>query len=127
MLHNFGGNRGIRGDLPTIARDPLDALEYSNGTMLGIGLTMEGIYQNYIVYDLTLEMSWTSKPIDYAEWVIQFTKQRYHSSEVNAIHTWMALAHTAYSCTRCVGGVGKSVLVQRYVFYQIGNQFHHAI
>ena len=116
VLHDFGGNMGIRGDLPTIMTAPIDALQSSNGTMLGIGLTMEGIYQNYVVYDLTLEMAWTSKKLDYSAWILQFVKQRYNIPEKNAAHAWQILAATAYNCTRCIGGIGKSILVYRYEY-----------
>ena len=33
---------------------------YVNSTMVGIGLTMEGINQNEIVYEFLLEKSWRS-------------------------------------------------------------------
>jgi len=39
-----------------------------NGTMVGSGITPEGINQNYVMYDLMLEMGWTDKPVNLTNW-----------------------------------------------------------
>ena len=36
--------------------------------MVGTGLTMEGINQNYVVYDKMLEMGWRKKVPDLNQW-----------------------------------------------------------
>ncbi len=38
------------------------------GTLIGIGLTPEGINQNYVVYDFMTEMSLNLVPIDTDHW-----------------------------------------------------------
>ena len=38
---------------------------------------MEGIYQNYIVYDLTLEMAWRKEAVDIKEWVAEYCNRQY--------------------------------------------------
>jgi len=46
-LHNFGGTNSLYGRLPVIATAPLQALGTAGVTMVGVGITMEGINQNY--------------------------------------------------------------------------------
>ena len=52
LLHNYGGARGIYGNLTTIGNDPIDALMDPNSTMVGVGITPEAIEHNPVVYDL---------------------------------------------------------------------------
>ena len=52
LLHNFGGMRGIYGNLDQIATDPIATASASGSTFIGIGLTPEAIEQNPVVYDL---------------------------------------------------------------------------
>ena len=52
LLHNYGGTRGIYGNLTTIAIDPLIALKAPGSTMVGTGITPEAIEHNPVVYDL---------------------------------------------------------------------------
>ena len=40
--------------------------------MVGTGLTMEGIDQNYIVYDKMLEMGWRNSVPDLNQWYYLF-------------------------------------------------------
>ncbi|CAK4077588.1 unnamed protein product [Aphanomyces euteiches] len=123
VLHNFGGNMGLRGDLPTLASDPVVAKAESNGTMIGIGLTMEGIFQNYIVYDLTLQMAWTSQPVDLDVWVPDFIHSRYHVNDENAKKTWTTLLHSVYNVTKAYGGVTKSLVTLRPHWKMIRDSF----
>ncbi len=46
--------------------------------MVGTGLTMEGINQNYIVYDKMLEMGWRNQVPDLNQWY----GQRFFSLEL---------------------------------------------
>ncbi|KAL3659565.1 hypothetical protein V7S43_015552 [Phytophthora oleae] len=110
VLHNFGGNTGMRGDLPTLGTAPVLANRNSNGTMIGIGLTMEGIYQNYVVYDLTLQMAWVDTPLDMDEWVPSFAAQRYHSLDAHTERAWGFLLQSVYNRTLGYGGVTKGLI-----------------
>ena len=57
LLHNYGGARGIYGNLTTIANDPIDAMKAPNSTMVGVGMTPEAIEHNPVVYDLMVRRS----------------------------------------------------------------------
>ena len=51
---------------------PFEGRSIANSSMIGTGLTMEGIFQNYVMYDLMLEMAWrTSSPDPVQWWVLQ--------------------------------------------------------
>ncbi|CAK4783087.1 unnamed protein product [Aphanomyces euteiches] len=112
LLHNFGGNTGLRGNLPQYAREPAHARDQSNGTMIGVGLTMEGIFQNYVVYDLMLQQAWETKPLDLNHWLPNFIHSRYHATNPNALRAWQALLSSVYN----VGdgdGVTKNIVAVR--------------
>lgn len=126
VLHNFGGNTGMRGDLPTLATAPAAARDASDGTMAGIGLAMEGIFQNYVVYDLSLQMAWQHTPVDTARWIKQFATQRYNlvsdfttnnglvdeHAETPAVYTaWEYLLRSVYNRTLAYGGVTKNIVI----------------
>ncbi|MBA0790241.1 hypothetical protein Gohar_014905 [Gossypium harknessii] len=64
MLHNFAGNIEMYGILDALASGPIEALTSENSTMVGIGMSMEGIEQNPIVYDLMSEMAFQHKKVD---------------------------------------------------------------
>ncbi|EQC40223.1 hypothetical protein SDRG_02871 [Saprolegnia diclina VS20] len=113
VLHNFGGSLGMRGDLPTIASDLVAARTASAGTLLGLGLTMEGIYQNYIVYDLALQMPWQASALDVPTYVDAFIRARYHHPTQNALDAWQRLAATVYNVSKGFGGVTKCIVSLR--------------
>ncbi|KAG6510426.1 hypothetical protein ZIOFF_028447 [Zingiber officinale] len=64
MLHNFAGNIEMYGILDSIALGPIEAQISKNSTMVGVGMSMEGIEQNPIVYDLMSEMAFHHKPVN---------------------------------------------------------------
>jgi alpha-N-acetylglucosaminidase len=109
VLHNFGGNTGMRGDLPTLGQDPVVSNQASQGTMIGVGLTMEGIFQNYVVYDLTLQMAWQSTPVNTIEWVNDYVYRRYHTPNDHAQQAWRVLHRSVYNRTKAYGGVTKNL------------------
>ncbi|EPS59011.1 hypothetical protein M569_15800, partial [Genlisea aurea] len=63
MLHNFGGNIEMYGVLDAVASGPINARTSSNSTMVGVGMCMEGIEQNPVVYELMSEMAFRHDPI----------------------------------------------------------------
>eukprot|EP00760_Papus_ankaliazontas_P018377 PhM_4_TR17470/c0_g1_i3/m.33027/K01205/NAGLU; alpha-N-acetylglucosaminidase len=59
MLHNYGGQRGLYGNLTHIVSAPVaDALSADYPSMSGVGLTMEATEQNIVVYELFLDATW---------------------------------------------------------------------
>ncbi|KAF4347208.1 hypothetical protein G4B88_021529 [Cannabis sativa] len=64
---HFAGNIEMYGILDAIASRSIDARTSENSTManvVGVGMSMEGIEQNPIVYDLMSEMAFLHKKVD---------------------------------------------------------------
>lgn len=98
MLHNFGGNTNLFGRMDVVATAPAEALNNpKSGKMKGIGLSMEGIEQNPVLYELMMENTWTSKPIDLKTWLPNFVRNRYGKTNANALKGWEILRKTVYN------------------------------
>jgi len=98
MLHNFGGNTNLFGRMDVVATAPAAALkDPKSGKMSGIGLTMEGIEQNPVLYELMMENTWQSTPIDLNTWLPKFVLNRYGKQNTNAIKAWDILRKTVYT------------------------------
>ncbi|KAM0060887.1 putative alpha-N-acetylglucosaminidase [Helianthus debilis subsp. tardiflorus] len=64
MLHNFAGNVEMYGFLDSVGSGPVEARVSKNSTMVGVGMSMEGIEQNPVAYDLMSEMAFQHNKID---------------------------------------------------------------
>ena len=105
MLHNFGKNINMSGNLNSIANDPANALnDPASKNMSGIGLTMEGIEQNPFVYAMMLENVWRDKPIDKDEFLRTYLIQRYGSLDETVFAAWQTLMASVYENTVNNGG-----------------------
>jgi len=100
MLHNFGGNPGMWGNLTHVLRQPhLDRGKGSDNTMDGVGITMEAIGQNYVMYEAILEARWRTEPIAAPQWLYDYLQRRYgeklgKSTEVQ--NAWSILEQVVY-------------------------------
>jgi len=116
-LHNFGGNHGLTGTLYNISNGIPTALSYPDTSVIGVGTTMEGIWQNYIVYDLTYQMGYNSEPINVDDYVNQYAMRRYGLSQTTSNNTvvqllldgWNNLKNTVYNISHW-GGVQKNMM-----------------
>ena len=105
MLHNFGGRINLYGLMNDVAKDPSSALHNPNsGKMVGIGLTMEGIGQNPVIYELMMENVWRETPIDLNTWLKDYIWRRYGKKNVDAEKAWNILRQTVYADTITAGG-----------------------
>jgi alpha-N-acetylglucosaminidase len=116
MLHNFGQNINMSGNVTSVANDPAAALnDPTSGNMSGIGLTMEGIEQNPMVYALMLENVWRDQPVDKDEFLKTYLTQRYGSFNETAFKAWQIIMSSAYENTVNNGGQ-ESILTGRPSF-----------
>ena len=113
MLHNFGERPGLFGRLPDAAAAPPATLHASApGTMVGTGMTPEGIQTNPIIYDLYAEMFWNGRTApDVDEWVQRYAARRYGlgvagrgSCTPHANTAWALLQGSVYSAPRQIAG-----------------------
>ncbi|CAH0718991.1 unnamed protein product, partial [Brenthis ino] len=115
MLHNFGGTLGMFGNMETINKDVYEARYLENSTMIGIGLTPEGINQNYVVYDLMLESAWRKKPVEDLEvWVGDYAERRYGCNVTTS--AWRYLLKSVYNFKGLNRMRGKYVVTRRPSF-----------
>ena len=116
MLHNFGQNINMSGNLTSVANDPANALnDPSARNMAGIGLTMEGIGQNPMVYAMMLENIWRDRPVDKDEFLRDYLSQRYGCCNETAFAAWQILMASVYENTVNNGGQ-ESIITGRPSF-----------
>lgn len=113
MLHNFGKNISLSGLMSSVSKNPAEALHSpESGKMMGIGLTMEGIEQNPVIYDLMLENVWRDTPTDLDSWLKDYTLRRYGKMNINANKAWQILSRTVYADSITNGGT-ESIITAR--------------
>jgi alpha-N-acetylglucosaminidase len=98
MLNNFGGNVNLFGRMDGVAGGPAAALnDPSCGKLKGIGLTMEAIEQNPVLYELMMDHAWRKQPIDAHEWLFRWVRNRYGRDDSLLTGAWEVLRRTAYN------------------------------
>nr|CAI5849094.1 unnamed protein product [Callosobruchus analis] len=88
MLHNFGGTLGMHGSFDIINENVTKARKANSSSMIGTGLTPEGINQNYVIYDAMTEAAWRSHPQDKTDFFRRYTIRRYGKVNDKAIEAW---------------------------------------
>ncbi|OAE21643.1 hypothetical protein AXG93_2619s1110 [Marchantia polymorpha subsp. ruderalis] len=112
MLHNFGGNLEMYGRVDTIGSAPIEALRSPNSTMVGVGMCMEGIEHNPVVYELMGEMSFRSEAVQLEDWISDYSSRRYGTASGGAQAAWKVLHHTIYNCQDGVADHNGDVIVE---------------
>ncbi len=120
MLHNFGGNISMFGRMETIANEPALALNNAHsGKMKGIGLTMEAIEQNPVLYELMTANIWRKSPIGLEQWLSSYILNRYGKgtpeSNAKMLKAWQILKNTGYN-GKVIGDGAESILTARPTF-----------
>ncbi|MDN5289419.1 MAG: alpha-N-acetylglucosaminidase [Mucilaginibacter sp.] len=116
MLNNFGGNVNLFGRMQGVADGPAQALHAADkGDLKGIGLTMEAIEQNPVLYELMLQNTWQDSVISVDAWLSKYTRNRYGSDNKNAVAAWQTLKKTVYNGTAIRDGA-ESIITGRPTF-----------
>ncbi|WP_081810469.1 alpha-N-acetylglucosaminidase [Flavobacterium daejeonense] len=116
MLHNFGGNISMFGRIEAVANEPAKALKDPNsGKLKGIGLTMEAIEQNPVLYELMTDNTWRDTPIDLNFWLQKYTLNRYGKSNADISKAWDILVKTVYN-GQVIRDGAESIIVSRPTF-----------
>lgn len=96
MVHNFGGRPALFGDLGGLAGDVTEATGHPDrGRLSGLGMTMEAIENNPVVYELATDLVW-QQPGSVASWVREYAYRRYGVRSAAAERAWAILASTVY-------------------------------
>lgn len=113
MLHNFGGNISMFGRIENVAHNPAEALHDENsGQFKGIGLTMEAIEQNPVLYELMTDNTWRDTPIDLESWLKGYLKNRYGRTTPDLEKAWQILVQTVYN-GQVIRDGAESIIVAR--------------
>eukprot|EP01062_Namystynia_karyoxenos_P022068 TRINITY_DN18441_c1_g1_i1.p1 TRINITY_DN18441_c1_g1~~TRINITY_DN18441_c1_g1_i1.p1 ORF type:complete len:884 (+),score=199.05 TRINITY_DN18441_c1_g1_i1:178-2652(+) len=98
ILNSFGGTVGLSGDMQAAMADPYKALGHPElgRHMAGVGLTMEGIEQNTVLYELVLDHVWEPAPRPVVQWTQAWARARYGLLPAEAGGAWAQLATAAY-------------------------------
>ena len=75
MLLNYGGNVGLHGKMTHVINEFYKARNSRFGqTLKGVGLTMEGIENNPVMYELLCELPWRTSPFTGNEWLKDYIR-----------------------------------------------------
>lgn len=98
MLLNFGGNVGLYGKMRHVIDEFYKARESAFGnTLRGIGLTMEGLENNPVMYELLCELPWREQRFSKDEWLKGYVKARYGRTTPQVDEAWQELSNTIYN------------------------------
>lgn len=67
------------------------ARKFHNSSMIGVGITPEGINQNYVMYEFALDRGWYQETTDVAKWINQYTINRYGIDNEHIQKSWTIL------------------------------------
>lgn len=100
MLLNFGGNVGMFGKLQHVVDEYYKARQSTfASTLKGVGLTMEGIENNTVMYELVSELPWRNTKFAWQEWLHDYVEARYGRPGNEKVHeAWRLLARSVYGC-----------------------------
>jgi alpha-N-acetylglucosaminidase len=99
MLENFGANVGLHGRMDQLLHNFYETRTNPLAAHLkGIGLTMEGIENNPVMFELMTELPWRAKPVTKEEWIQEYVKARYGADDPQLLSAWTLLAQTLYNC-----------------------------
>ncbi|XP_073824700.1 N-acetyl-alpha-glucosaminidase isoform X2 [Musca autumnalis] len=113
MLHNFGGTLGMHGSVSKVNKGIGLARSKPNSTMIGVGITPEGINQNYVIYALALERAWENDEFNLTNWFNVYSDVRYGVAEQSLRKAWHLLRISVYSYSGLKKLHGKYIIARR--------------
>ncbi|RWS15176.1 alpha-N-acetylglucosaminidase-like protein, partial [Dinothrombium tinctorium] len=113
MLHNFGGVLGLYGTFDAINENLFEARRKFNSSMIGVGLTPEGIEQNDIMYHFMMETIWHKNPIDVDQWILKYIGQRHGTDDERIRLAYLLLRQQVYDAKPPVNDHERYILPRR--------------
>src|SRR5688572_28038509 len=99
-----------------VAAGPANALNDSaSGKMWAIGLTMEAIEQNPVLYELMMQHTWQKEPIALDSWLQEYVLNRYATASNDLVNAWQILRQTVYNGKEIRDGA-ESIVTGRPTF-----------
>lgn len=98
MIHTFGGNNTVRGNLKLIASQPASVLkDPGKGNLVAWGMCPEGIESNEVAFELLTDVGWQLEAIDLEQWIPAYCRARYGAYPKEMKEAWSLLLESAYS------------------------------
>ena len=99
LLENFGANVGLHGRMDQL----LDNFYETKTNPLaknikGIGLTMEGIENNPVMFEMMCELPWRPQRFTKEDWIKDYCRARYGVDDPAILKAWDILVHSIYNC-----------------------------
>lgn len=99
MLLNYGGNVGLHGKMQHVIDEYFKARSTGFGkTLKGVGITMEGIENNPVMYELLCELPWHNEKFSKDEWLKGYVTSRYGHFNQELYEAWVRLGSSIYNC-----------------------------
>lgn len=97
IVNNYGERPGLFGKLQRYADETYRARtgEFSK-YLQGIGIMPEGINNNPVSFEFTLELGWHHKPVEVEKWLTNYIHARYGKDNPDIRAAWKGLLQTAY-------------------------------
>jgi alpha-N-acetylglucosaminidase len=94
----YGGRQGLYGNLNAVYDGYGKALS-QNTTLSGVGITMEGIWTNYPMFEATLLLAWEQDmaTASTTEYWTKFADRRYGQTTPGTSRAWALLGSTIYA------------------------------
>jgi alpha-N-acetylglucosaminidase len=97
MLHNFGGTLGMHGSIRLVNEEIPRAAAMQDSSMVGVGITPEGIHQNFVVYEFALDKAWQYEEVNRKKWIKHYARNRYGFESKVIEHAWLLLLRSVYA------------------------------
>ncbi|WAR22879.1 ANAG-like protein [Mya arenaria] len=92
----FWQQEQIQAYLTAVPQGPFLGRHFEGSSMIGTGLTPEGIFQNEVVYEFMNENAYAPAPRNLTQWFSEFARNRYGQYNSDADQTWQLLRSSVY-------------------------------
>ena len=112
MLPNYGGRTGLFGRLTKVMTDYYKQ-KAAFPHIKGIGATPEAIGQTPVLYDALFELPWRTTPPNPAQWLANYTVNRYGTRHPAAQAAWERARNSVLNCPDALQGPHEAVCCAR--------------
>lgn len=100
-LGNFGGKVGLHGRMDQLLQNfQLARTDPKASHLKGIGMTMEAIGNNPVMFELFSELPWREDPVSRDGWLKGYSDARYGVGIPELEEAWCLLGASIYNCPR---------------------------
>lgn len=101
VIHNFGGNNSMNGELRFFAENPFLVRSAPNrGALVGMGISPEGVENNEVIYELLTDVEWSDHAISTDDWIREYCISRYGACPETMMQSWKLLLTSVYTKPR---------------------------